>query len=169
MVDAIKGLESIGVKAIEYDLSDDTVSASCSGLFEIGVKVAEAKLGLLGNPMGLLLDTSLMPEEENLFDKTHVVENLKEIAHKAYEKKYKETPRLSMVYLWILGAIVMKQHPDDAREMAAKLRNSNKRVIKDLIGNNDIRERAREYINNQYKELKDDLRAFEVLYDNKNI
>lgn len=168
-VDAIVGLESIGVMAIEYDLSDDTVSASCSGLFEIGVKVAEIKLGVFNNPMGLIIDTSSMPEKENLFDKTRVVENLKEIADKAYKKKFDETPKLSMVYLWILGAFVMKHYPDHAIKMAENLRKSNKQVIRELFENNDIRKRAGKYIYDQYKDLEDDLKDFEDLYDNKNI
>jgi hypothetical protein len=165
-VDAITGLLRIGLYAIKCDLSDDTVLASCSGLFKIGIKVAEKRLGFLGNPIGLIIDTSAFSEEETLRDKTHVVDDLKEIAKQAYEKKLQKTASCSMVYLWILGTFVRKYYPeDDAREMATKIRNSNRQVIRDLFGNNDIREKAKEWIKINCPQLESELKAFEGLYE----
>ncbi len=109
--EAIRSLERIGVDAIDGDLSDDTVSASCLGLFEIGFKVAEKKLGYHGNPVGLIIRDPEISEEKYFTVNHQIVENIKEIANKAYGKnrnKFRDTSEGSMVYLWALGASVNK-------------------------------------------------------------
>lgn len=170
VVPAITGLKKIGLLAVDNDLTDYTVSISCVGLLDIGIKVVEKKIGFLGNPLGLLFITpSELKFEEDLRDETYVIENLKQIANRAYKKdKFKETSRISMVNIWVLGAFVKKYLPEYAEEMAKNLNESKMQVIKDLFGSKDIREKAIKYIEERFPELNDELSAFEKLY-NKNI
>jgi len=63
---AIAGLYKIGLHAIDSDLSVSTVSKSCYGLFEIGKKVVEKKIGSLGNQTRLLfILSSEIKSEDN--------------------------------------------------------------------------------------------------------
>lgn len=122
----IDKLKEIAIKAIDIGISDDTVVLSSFGLFRIGVKATKERLSIRS-----------------------VIINLEEIANSAYEKdiiEFKITYESSLVYLWILGAFVNKYSPQYSKDMASQIKKSNKKVIKDLFGNEDIRTKAREYI-----------------------
>ncbi len=92
---AMAGVKEIGIVAIDRDLSNDIVSSSSKGLFEIGNRVfrVSKKLGYFSLNEQIII--------------SGVIKNLEEIADKAYEKnrnKFKNVYEGSLVYLWILGA-----------------------------------------------------------------
>lgn len=156
IINAVVGLREIGIGAIDNDLSDGTVLDSTYGLYDIGSKGVEKKLGLFHSA-----DLIIVP----VIEKENLIKVLLEIANKAYEKnekKFKNASENSMMYLWALGAYVKKYLPQYAEEMALQLNKSNKRVIRELFGHQDIRERAMNWVP---APLKDALKAFEDLYD----
>ena len=102
---SIKCLQNIGVKAIDNKLSVYTIRFSPFGILKIGIKTAEIKLGMLGDPIGLLEET-----RDSLIEIGRKQDNFEEITHS------------SMQYLWILSVYVQKCHPTDTKIWARNLK-----------------------------------------------
>lgn len=103
---AIKGLQNIGVKAIDNNLSVYTIRYSSFGILKIGIKAAEKNLGMLGDSIGLLEETR---------------NSLIEIGTKA-QANFEEITHSSMRYLWVLSAYVQKYHQADSEVWARNLK-----------------------------------------------
>lgn len=103
---AIQGLQNVGLKAMDNNLSVYTIRLSTFGILRIGIKAAEKNLGFLGDPLGLLEETR---------------NSLIEVGTKAHGN-FEEITHLSMQYLWVLSAYVQKYHLADTEVWALKLK-----------------------------------------------
>jgi len=151
---ALRGLETMGISAIDNDLSDGTVSMSSYCMYEIGKASIKESIDIVNEV------------QKSFMFLDFVVESLETIANKAYIKdknKFKNSYESSLGFLWILGAYSNKYIPNYAKYMASDLKKSNNRVIKDTFGCEDIRKDVREFLKNS--EVIEELIAFEELYD----
>lgn len=139
---AIRGLESIGLKAIENNLSMQTICFSPFGILKIGIKAAEKNLGMLGDPIGLLEETR---------------NSLIKIGTKAHGN-FEEITHSSMQYLWILNAYVEKYHLADSEVWAIKLKVKLNETTMTSVFDNEF-EDAKKYLENtkQFQKLFSDL------------
>lgn len=103
---AIKGLQNIGVKAIDNNLSVNTIRSSPLGILKIGINAAEKNLGMSGDPIKLLEETR---------------NSLIEIGTKAQDN-FEDITHSSMQYLWVLSAYVQKYHSDEMEVWARNLK-----------------------------------------------
>ena len=149
---AIEGLQNIGVKAIDNKLSVYTIRFSPFGILKIGIKAAEKKLGMLGDPIGLLEET-----RDSLIEIGRKQANFREITHS------------SMQYLWILSAYVQKCHPADTEIWARNLKIKLEETDATDLFENEL-EDAKKYLENiqQFQKIFPDLgnefADFESLY-----
>ena len=151
---ALRGLETMGIRAIDNDLSDGTVSMSSYCMYKIGIASIKESLDIVNEV------------QKNFMILDFVVEFLETIANKAYLKdknKFKNSYESSLGFLWILGAYSNKYLPNYAKYMASGLKKSNKSVIIDTFGSEDIRKGVKEFLKNS--EVIEELKAFEELYD----
>lgn len=151
---ALRGLETMGISAIDNDLSDGTVSMSSYCMYEIGKASIKESLDIVNEV------------QKNFMLLDFVVEFLETIANKAYIKdknKFKHSYESSLEFLWILGAYSNKYIPNYAKVMASELKKSNNPVIKDTFGCEDIRKDVRDFLKDS--EVIEELKAFEELYD----
>jgi len=151
---ALRGLETMGISAIDNDLSDGTVSMSSYCMYEIGKASIKESIDIVNEV------------QKSFMFLDFVVESLETIANKAYIKdknKFKNSYESSLGFLWILGAYSNKYMPNYAKYMASDLKKSNNPVIKDTFGCEDIRKDVREFLKNS--EVIEELIAFEELYD----
>jgi len=151
---ALRGLETMGIRAIDNDLSDGTVSMSSYCMYEIGKASIKESIDIVNEV------------QKSFMFLDFVVESLETIANKAYIKdknKFKNSYESSLGFLWILGAYSNKYIPNYAKYMASDFKKSNNRVIKDTFGCEDIRKDVREFLKNS--EVIEELIAFEELYD----
>ena len=165
---ALTGLKSMGINAIDNDLSDCTVSMSSYCMYRIG------KVCVTYGPD--FTDTG--NDAVNEINKMHilfhnVVDSLKTIVNKAYLKdknRFQNSYESSLGFLWILGAYSNRYLPNYANEMASNLKKSNDLVCKDIFGSEEIRNEVREYLKNSSKymeepEVFEELKAFEEIFD----
>ena len=149
---AIEGLQNIGVKAIDNKLSVYTIRFSPFGILKIGIKAAEKKLGMLGDPIGLLEET-----RDSLIEIGRKQANFREITHS------------SMQYLWILSAYVQKCHPADTEIWARNLKVKLEETDATDLFENEL-EDAKKYLENikQFQKifpnLGNEFADFESLY-----
>lgn len=151
---ALSGLKTIGISAIDNDLSDGTVSMSSYCMYEIGKASVKESLDIVNEVQKIFM----------ILD--YVVKSLETIANKAYIKdknKFKNSYESSLGFLWVLGAYSNRYLPKYAEDMASELKKSNNRVIKDTFGSEDIRKDVREFLKNS--EVIKELKAFEEIYD----
>ena len=151
---ALLGLKTMGMRAIDNDLSDGTVSMSSYCMYKIGIASIKESLDIVNEV------------QKNFMLLDFVVEFLETIANKAYMKdknKFKNSYESSLGFLWILGAYSNKYLPNYAKYMASGLKKSNKSVIIDTFGSEDIRKGVKEFLKNS--EVIEELKAFEELYD----
>jgi hypothetical protein len=150
---AIHGLQSIGLKAIDNNLSIYTIRFSPFGILRIGVKAAEKNLGMLGDPLGLL------EEARN---------SLIEIGTKAHGNFF-EITRSSMQYLWVLSAYVQKYHLADTEVWALKLKHKLEETTATVLFENEFQE-AKKYLENikqfqkLFPDIGDEIDNFESIY-----
>lgn len=150
---AIKGLQNIGVKAIDNNLSVYTIRFSPFGILRIGIKAAEKNLGMSGDPIKLLEETG---------------NSLIEIGIKA-QANFEEITHSSMQYLWVLSAYVQKYHLADTEVWARNLKNELEETNATDQFENEFQD-AKKYLENiqQYPRLFPDLgneiTDFESLY-----
>ena len=170
-VPSSKELKKIAMNAINNNLSDSTVVLASFYLFILGVKVRN---------------------ERSLFARQlphiyYIMDDLLDIADNAYEKdriKFKNTYEASLVYIWVLGAFVNKCQDKYAKDIALHLKKSNKQIIRNLLGNEEIRIKSTKFLEeckefliksredsgsmiNRYPKLIDELKVFDnpVLID----
>ena len=161
VISALNGLKGIGIKAIDNDLSDCTVSMSSYCMYRIG------KVCVKYSPDFIDMGDDIVNEINKkvlLFD--NAVNSLKTIADKAYLKdknKFQNSYKASLGFLWILGAYSNRYIPNYAKEMASNLKKSNDVIIKDIFGGEEIRKEVREYLKNS--EYIEELEAFEEIFD----
>lgn len=150
---AIKGLQNIGVKAIDNNLSAYTIRSSPFGILKIGIKAAEKNLGMLGDPIGLLEETR---------------NSLIEIGIKA-QGNFEEITHSSMQYLWVLSAYVQKYHSADGEAWARSLRTKLEEMAATSLFENEFQD-AREYLEHirqfprLFPDLGNEIMDFESLY-----
>jgi len=84
---------------------------------------------------------------------------------------YNETLEHSLIYLWILGAYILKNYPNwFAEDIPFQIRRSEKSKIRYIFESNYIQKEARFFIiandrlRNQFKDLEDDLESFHDFY-----
>lgn len=150
---AIKGLQNIGVKAIDNNLSVYTIRYSSFGILKIGIKAGEKNLGMLGDPIGLLEETR---------------NSLIEIGTKA-QANFEEITHSSMQYLWVLSAYVQKYHRTDMEVWARNL----KIKLEEMAATDQFESEfqdAKEYLEHiktfprSFPDLGDEIADFESLY-----
>ena len=150
---AIEYLKNIGVKAIDNNLSVNTIRSSPFGILRIGIKAAEKNLGMSGDPIKLVEETR---------------NGLIEIGTKAQDN-FEEITHSSMQYLWILSAYVQKYHLAEMKVWARNLKIKLKETNATDQFENEFQD-AKKYLENiqqfprLFPDLGNEIADFESLY-----